>query len=165
MRNNILRSLMIAMLTLTMSHVVVFADSLEDSLAAYDRADYATAIRLLRPLAEQGNAQAQNALGAMYFNGKGLAQDFKEAFKWYRSAAVQGYGSAQVNLGAMYYEGQGVAEDFVRSYMWLNIAATKGNADAIRLRDSISKYMIDQQIVAAHAMAYKCETSRYAQCD
>ena len=165
MRNNILRSLMIAMLTLTMSHVVVFADSLDDSLAAYDRGDYATAARLLRPLAEQGNAQAQNALGAMYYHGKGLAQDFKEAFKWYRSAALQGYGSAQVNLGAMYYEGQGTAEDFVRAYMWLNIAAAKGNADAIRLRDAISKYMIDQQIVEAHAMAYKCETSRYAQCD
>ena len=75
----------------------------------------------------------------MYYNGKGVARDFKEALKWYRLAAKQGLGSAQVNLGAMYYEGQGAAEDFVRAYMWLSIPAAKGNPDAVRLRDAISK--------------------------
>ena len=72
-------------------------------------------MRLLRPLAEQGKAQAQNGLGAMYYNGKGVAQDFKEAVKWYRLAAAQGYASAQLNFGAMYYEGKGVTEDFHRT--------------------------------------------------
>ncbi len=165
MRNNNLRALMIAMLALAVSIGVAFADPFDDSIAAYDRGDYPTAIRLLRPLAEQGNAQAQNALGAMYYNGTGVAQDFKEALKWYRAAAQQGYGSAQVNLGAMYYEGKGVAEDFIRAYMWLSIPAAKGNPDAVRLRNAMFKYMIDPQIVEAQAMAHKCETSRYAQCD
>jgi len=167
MRQKILRALLITVLALscTVNSGASFAGPLEDSLTAYDRGDYATAVRLLRPLADQGNAQAQNGLGAMYYNGKGIAQDFKEAVKWYRLAAVQGYASAQVNLAAMYYEGQGVVEDFIRAYMWLSIAAANGNPDAVRLRDSISKYLIDQQIVEAQAMAHKCETSQYKQCD
>jgi TPR repeat protein len=167
MRQRILRALLITMLALncTVSSGVIFAGPLEDSMAAYDRGDYATAVRLLHPLAEQGNAQAQNGLGAMYYNGKGVAQDFKEAVKWYRLAAMQGYASAQVNLGAMYYEGKGVAEDFIRAYIWLSIAAAKGDANAVQLRDAVSKYMIDQQIVEAQAMAHKCEASSYKQCD
>ena len=167
MCKKLIRALLITMLALScaVNSGASIAGPLEDSLAAYDRGDYATAVRLLRPLADQGNAQAQNGLGAMYYNGKGVAQDFKEAVKWYRLAAVQGYASAQVNLAAMYYEGQGVAEDFIRAYMWLSIAAANGNADAVKMRDGISKYLIDPQIVQAQAMAHKCETSQYKQCD
>ena len=167
MRQKFLRALLITMLALscTVNSGVIFASPLEDSLAAYDRGDYATAVRLLRPLAEQGNAQAQNGLGAMYYNGKGVAQDFKEAVKWYRLAAAQGYASAQLNLGAMYYEGKGVTEDFIRAYMWLSIAAAKGDANAVQLRDAVSKYMIDQQIIEAQAIARKCEVSGFKQCE
>jgi TPR repeat protein len=165
MRACILCGLLIAITTLSVSSDVVFAGAFEDGLAAAQRGNYAIALQLWRPLAEQGNAQAQNALGAMYYNGKGVSQDFKEAVKWYRLAAVQGYASAQLNLGAMYYEGQGVAEDFIRAYMWLSIAAAKGNANAVQLRDVVSKYIIDQQIVEAQAMAHKCEASSYKQCD
>jgi TPR repeat protein len=167
MRRNILRRSMIALLSLSfvVSGGAAFADQFEDSLTAYDRGDYATAVRLLRPLAEQGNAQAQNSLGAMYYNGQGVTQDFKEAVKWYRASAVQGYASAQVNLGAMYYEGKGIPEDFIRAYIWLSIPAAKGNADAARLRDAVSKYMIDKQVIEAQALAHKCETSHYRQCD
>src|SRR3974377_640853 len=165
MRQYILRGLMIFVLALTMSNGAAFADQFADSIAAYDRGDYTNALKLLRPLAEQGSAQAQNAMGAMYYNGKGGAHGVKEALKWYRSAATQGNLSAQLNLGAMYYEGKGTSEDLIRAYMWLSIAAAKGSADAVKLRDDISKYIIDQQIIEAHAMAYKCETSGYKQYD
>jgi TPR repeat protein len=40
-------------------------------MAAYERGDYAIAMRLLRPLAEQGNADAQNKLGHMVRMGRG----------------------------------------------------------------------------------------------
>jgi TPR repeat protein len=47
----------------------------EDGMAAYNRGDYVPAIRLFRPLAEQGNAKAQNVLGVMYRRGgRGRAQ-------------------------------------------------------------------------------------------
>ena len=56
---------------------------------------YATALRLYRPLAEQGNADAQQALGLIYAKGDGVTQDNAEAVKWFRKAAEQGNGSAQ----------------------------------------------------------------------
>ena len=42
------------------------AGPFEDGLAAAQRQDYATALRLWKPLAAQGNAEAQNNLGVMY---------------------------------------------------------------------------------------------------
>lgn len=61
------------------------AGTLEDADTAYARGDYATALRLSRPLAEQGDATAQYNLGHMYHLGEGVPQDYTEAAKWYRS--------------------------------------------------------------------------------
>ncbi|WP_406569303.1 tetratricopeptide repeat protein, partial [Aeromonas veronii] len=63
-----------------------------------------------RKAAEQGDAMAQFNLGAMYEQGKGVAQDDKQAVAWYRKAAEQGYAMAQSNLGGMYNTGSGVAQ-------------------------------------------------------
>ena len=40
----------------------------DEAMAAYDRGDYATALRELRPLAEKGNAIAQSKIGFMYYD-------------------------------------------------------------------------------------------------
>jgi TPR repeat protein len=61
----ILRMLMVASL-LSINGGIVAAGPLEDAGAAYQRGDYPTALRLIRPLAEQGNAVAQFNLGLMY---------------------------------------------------------------------------------------------------
>ena len=158
---------MIVALTLSFTEIrdVAFAGQFEDSMAAYDRGDYATMLQLLRPIAERGDAQAQNSLGAMYYNGKGVVKDFKEAVKWYRLAAAQGNISAQLNLASMYYEGEGVAENLVRAHMWLSIAAAQGSPDAARMRDVVSKDLTARQLTEAQAMALKCATSNYKQCD
>ncbi len=68
-------------------------------VAAYKRGDYATALRELRPLAEQGHASAQFNLGLMYNNGLGVPQDYAEALQWYRKAAEQGHATAQFMWG------------------------------------------------------------------
>ncbi len=62
----------------------------------------------------------------MYFNGEGVAQDYKAAMQWYSKAAEQGHADAQYNLGLMYYKGQGVPQDNIRAYMWVNLAASNG---------------------------------------
>ncbi len=46
---------------------------------AYKRGDYDTALKEWRPLAEQGDAQAQFQLGVKYDEGQGVAQDIREA--------------------------------------------------------------------------------------
>ena len=80
----------------------------EDGFEAYQRGDYTTAMRLVRPLADQGNAKAQEMVGRMYEQGQGVAQNYGEAYKWYRLAADQGNADAQFSLGEMYSEGRGV---------------------------------------------------------
>jgi TPR repeat protein len=57
---------------------------------AYDRKDYATALREWQPLAEQGNAHAQNYLGVLCDKGHGVPQDYVQAHKWYNLAAANG---------------------------------------------------------------------------
>ena len=78
------------------------AGPFEDGMAAVERGDYATALRLWRPLAEQGYARVQFNLGFMYAEGEGVPQDDAEAAKWYRLSAEQGHAGAQFNLGFMY---------------------------------------------------------------
>jgi hypothetical protein len=55
------------------------AGDFEDALAALKRNDYATALRLWRPLAERGHAGAQTGLGVMYAKGLGVSQDYQTA--------------------------------------------------------------------------------------
>ena len=54
----------------------VLAGTWEDGMAAYKRGDYASALRLWRPLAKQGNTGAQFNLGLMYYLGQGVKQDY-----------------------------------------------------------------------------------------
>ena len=68
----------------------VMAGPLEDANAAIKRRDYATALRLIRPLAEQGDANAQYNLGVFYDNGLGVQQDKVRAYMWFSLSAAQG---------------------------------------------------------------------------
>jgi TPR repeat protein len=61
----------------------------QDGLNAYDKQDYDAAFEEWQPLAKQGNADAQNNLGTMYANGKGVLKDAKQAASWYQKAAEQ----------------------------------------------------------------------------
>jgi len=106
--------------------VQAIAGQFEDAKVAYDRDDYATAIRLLRPLAEQGDAKAQFALGRMYNDGQSVNQDYAEAVKWWRKAADQGNADAQFNLAGMYAQGRGVTQDFAEEVKWTRKAADQG---------------------------------------
>jgi TPR repeat protein len=62
----------------------------EDADAAMKRHDYKTALQLIRPLAEQGDANAQYNLGVFYDNGLGVPQDRIRAYMWLSLAAMQG---------------------------------------------------------------------------
>ena len=73
----------------------------DDGFAAVERGDYATAIQEWRPLAEQGDADAQTLIGMMYNEGLGVPKNDAEAVKWFHKAAEQGIAQAQFNLGSM----------------------------------------------------------------
>jgi len=95
---------------------------------AYNRGDYATALREWRPLAEQGDALAQYNLGVLYRKGRGVPQDDVQARQWYEKAAAQGQAKAQYNLGTLYLNGGGVPKDYQQALRWFRMAADQGEA-------------------------------------
>ncbi len=56
---------------------------------AYERGDYATALTEFRPVAQQGDADAEFILGVMYSKGQGVPQDDVQAHMWLSLAAAQ----------------------------------------------------------------------------
>ena len=95
------RFILAAFLLVLIGATPSFADPLEEGMAAYERGDFAIALRLFRPLAEQGHATGQFLLGGMYHQGFGVQQDYAEAEKWFRKAAEQGHADAQLGLAGM----------------------------------------------------------------
>ncbi len=106
------------------------AETFEAGEAAYKRGDYVTALRVFKPLAEQGNAPAQNYLASMYYVGQGVTTNYAEAAKWSRLAAEQGDMEAQYNLGVMYDSGKGVTTNYDEATKWIRLAAEQGYAAA-----------------------------------
>lgn len=78
---------------------------LKAAIDAVEQQNYEEALRLLRPLAEGGNATAQNNLATLYQLGLGVKRDLQEAIKWFKLAVDQGEGSAAHNLGTIYLTG------------------------------------------------------------
>jgi len=143
---------------------VAHGGDLEKGMEALGNQDYATALRELRPLAEQGNAEAQSNLGVMYDKGKGVTQDYREAVKWFHKAAEQGYADAQLILGAMYFEGNGVAQNFIHAHIWSNMAAANGSQHAVDLRQRIANEMTTADVAEAQRLARECEAREYRDC-
>ena len=109
------RLLLSSILLLTvMVGACVFSGS-QDGFEAYNRRDYATAWKKLKPLAEQGYADAQYTLGTMYERGRGVPEDVAVAVKWYRLAANQGHALSQDILGGMYAIGRDVPQDYAEA--------------------------------------------------
>jgi hypothetical protein len=106
----------------------VAAGPIEDAGEAVARGDYGRALRLIRPLANDGEASAQYNLGLMYVAGRGVEQDYVAAAVWFRKAAEQGYVLAQSNLGALYLYGRGVTQDDTEAVTWFRKAADQGDA-------------------------------------
>ena len=52
--------------------------------------DHKEAANWFRKAAEQGFASAQNNLGAMYYEGEGVLQDYVTAYAWANIAQVNG---------------------------------------------------------------------------
>jgi TPR repeat protein len=76
--------------------------SLDGGIASFKQQDYKTALGTLYPLAVQGNAQAQYAVGYMLYYGKAGAANISEGMNWIRKSAAQGNPLAERALGIFY---------------------------------------------------------------
>jgi len=77
---------------------IAAAGPLEDAEAASKRHDYATAMRILRPLAIHGDDRATADIGLMYYFGQGVPVDFVSAYLWFSSAAAHGESFGAIGL-------------------------------------------------------------------
>ena len=125
----------------------------KSGFAAYAQGDYTTACKEWRPLAEQGDSQAQYEMGGMYDTGMCVPENNAQAAKWYLMAAEHGHTGAQALLGAMYEQGKGVPEDDVQAYAWLNIAAAQGHQLDERGEKRIAKSMTKKERTRAQELS------------
>ncbi len=112
-----------------------------------------------RRAAEQGDADAQFILGALYAEGQVLPQMNGLAVHWYCKAAEQGHVRAQYNLGLMYGDGRGVPQDYVQAHKWINLAAARFSSSewelrdaAVQLRNEVAAKMTSEQIAEAQRL-------------
>jgi hypothetical protein len=129
------------------------AGPLEDGSNAWTSGDYASAMRILRPLADRGDLKAQNRVGVMYQRGLGVPLDYADAVRWFRQAADQGDADAQNNLAFMYLYGRGVPKDYVSAHMWFSLAASGGVRSAGFSRDLLAANMTPVQVAKAQKLA------------
>jgi len=116
--------------------VVVFATAaaagpVEDGFAAYARGDFARAVELWRPYAENGDARAQNFMGDLYFEGQGVKQDFRQALFWFKLAAGKGSAAARYNLGVAAEQGRGLPASAAQATAYYKQAAEAGGVPAM----------------------------------
>jgi TPR repeat protein len=94
--------------------------------SGYDR----TALMLLQPLAEKGDARAELLLANIYEYGSGTSKDANKAVALYTKAAEQKLVPAEARLGDIYLHGTMVLQDLSKARDWSERAAKAGNIDA-----------------------------------
>jgi len=127
------KSIRAALLALSLSFSLlpsIAIAGLNEGVLAFNNHDYTTAMRVLRPLAVQGDAYAQFVLGMMFLSGNGVAEDYKESARWFRLAADQGQAESQYFLGQYYFKGVGVGQDYAEAIRWTRLSANQGYAKA-----------------------------------
>ena len=101
--------------------------STDKAAAAMQKGDFKSALADLRPLAAQGDADAQFLLGLLYDTGNGVARDPVVAAAWYRKAADQNHTLGRLYLGLLHYSGEGVKQSYEEAARWFRPAAEDGN--------------------------------------
>jgi hypothetical protein len=116
--------------------------------AAFQRGDYATVLKILRPKALAGNPSAQHNLGYMYEKGFGVPRNPAIAASWYQKSANQGYPAGQLALGRLYFEGDGLKRDLVEAYKWMYLAG-RGTSRAFQYLNVIGNMLTYDQMSEA----------------
>lgn len=124
-------ALLALVFSVNLGHAAAVPDAMADGARHFQRADYKAAVASWQPLAIKGNSVAQNNLGILYLDGKGVKQDTSEAVRYLSLSAAAGSSLGQNNLGGLYREGKGVKQDFSKAAQWFAASASQGNAAAM----------------------------------
>lgn len=102
------------------------AQSVKAGIDAWQKADYAGAVNIWRPLADKGDADAEFNLGQAYRLGRGVPINLAAAKIWFERAAKQGHVDAETTLGLLLFQNGNQAEGL----KWLKKAADRGEPRA-----------------------------------
>jgi len=114
------------------------ASDIEDAVEAMRTGNFAEAYCIMRPLADDGDADAQYNIGWMYLNGYGLRVNDSLALDWWEKASAQGHTDANFSIGMLYSLGEGeVPKDSSKAIDYYLLAAKQGQEDAITILQSM----------------------------
>ncbi len=125
---------------------------------AYDRSNYATALKVWLPKAKEGDPKAQTYVGEIFEKGRGIPPDYQAAVQWYRKAADQGYAPAMINLGFLYEKGLGVPREPVTALNWYRKASGLDKTD-IAFAASVAVYNQKMEALRQEATHYREEAA------
>jgi len=129
-RNKYMSPLFLAIIIIFLALAPISAwAGMKEAKAAYDAKDYKTAFKEYLPLAEAGNAEAQDWVGEMYRYGQGKTVDYTKAVYWYKKAASQGFVYSIATLGYLVDTGDGGAfsQSFEKGNCLYRAASERGN--------------------------------------
>ncbi len=107
---------------------ICYSETFEKGVEAFQTGDFEVAEKIFKPLAENGNAAAQHAMGVLFEKYENPESNKQAAF-WYEFAVRQGYLASNLNLGLMYFYGT-LPQDYQKSYELFIPAAEKGFSSA-----------------------------------
>lgn len=127
---------------------------------SYDRADYATALKIWLPLAKEGDPEAQTYVGEIYEKGLGIVPDYGLAAYWYQQAASQQFTRAQINLGHLYEQGLGVKKSMATAMEFYRMASGL-TSDQLTFASSLqASYVPREQL---HAVTHQLRNTEHEQ--
>lgn len=119
-------------------------NDLEKGIAAFENQEYEKAIKLIKPLAEQGTTEAQYFMGVIYWYSTDREPRINLAQKWFKRAFDQWYIAAEdgdldsmVDISLMYQSGLGVNINEKKAKKWLERAVEGGSPRAFAIKGDI----------------------------
>jgi TPR repeat protein len=104
-----------------------YVPTTKNDIVAYNPSAYNYAYNNFKTRAERGDPIAQNNLGKMYADGRGMPQNAEKSVEWFTKAALQGDTDAELNLGVACLYGHGTAKDREQACHWFKAAKRSGN--------------------------------------
>ena len=159
---NIRRFTRLIILALSLAGHSALCGEFEQGVKAFDAGDYASARKLLLPLAEHhGYTKAMNILGKMAELGLGGKVNGPEAKKWYEKAALLGSKDDMYNLGVLYGEGEAIERDYIKSVAWLGAAYDHRQKKALQPAKLISTKLNEKELAEASRLRKEINARLY----
>lgn len=96
-------------------------------IAAYNPTTYNYALSYFKQKAEKGDPVAEDNLGRMYADGRGVAENPEESVNWYAKAAAKHNADAELNLGVATLYGRGTEQNTTQACQLFSNAKHDGS--------------------------------------